>query len=337
MAHRNVMNILLCMLILSFKGYAFTSIPTQTRVLKTRAVPHLSSTPSSITPAPPLPTSYDAAFRSTSVKLPKVGRINLYGLYYGLTSIYLGIIWSFYNFITWTSYFVLNRVLRLNVDPDRRVPVFLAHVWGISLLRFTRCFPTIKLLPGAIPPASLFSSPLPSPPLMYVANHCSWMDIPYLGAAIGWRNYKIVAKKELTKVPILGQSMKLSKHILIDRSNRRSQILTLRQGITTLEKNIPLCTFPEGTRSRTGRLMPFKRGSFKMAVESGASIVPLSIIGAEKVMPINWAMPMRPSTSINATIVVGAPITSVGKTEKELTAEVRMAMIQVLPESQKPL
>jgi 1-acyl-sn-glycerol-3-phosphate acyltransferase len=73
-------------------------------------------------------------------------------------------------------------------------------------------------------------------PAMFVANHCSWMDIPFLGATVGWRNYKLVSKKELAIVPILGTSIKVGGHIMVDRTNRRSQLRTLKQGINFLKK-----------------------------------------------------------------------------------------------------
>ena len=70
---------------------------------------------------------------------------------------------------------------------------------------------------------------------MFVANHCSWMDIPFLGATMGWRNYKIIAKKELGIVPILGAAIRVGGHIMVARDDRRSQIKTLKQGINCLK------------------------------------------------------------------------------------------------------
>ena len=61
------------------------------------------------------------------------------------------------------------------------------------------------------------------------------MDIPFLGGTIGWRNYKIVGKKELEKVPILGKAIKVAKHVELDRTNRRSQLNTLKTGIQYLK------------------------------------------------------------------------------------------------------
>jgi 1-acyl-sn-glycerol-3-phosphate acyltransferase len=74
-------------------------------------------------------------------------------------------------------------------------------------------------------------------PAMFVANHCSWMDIPFLGATVGWRNYKIVSKKELGLVPILGSAIRVGGNIMVDRTDRKSQLKTLKQGINYL-KNV---------------------------------------------------------------------------------------------------
>jgi 1-acyl-sn-glycerol-3-phosphate acyltransferase len=162
------------------------------------------------------------------------------------------------------------------------------------------------------------------------------MDIPFLGSTVGWRNYKIVAKKELGAVPILGTAILAGGHIMVDRSDRRSQLNTLKQGINYLKSNVNLCTFPEGTRSRTGRMMKFKNGAFKMAYKAGAPIVPLSIVNSHKVMPTGWMMAMRPAHGI-AEVIVHEPIESKGKTEEELVEAVRKSMMEGLPDDQKPL
>jgi len=108
---------------------------------------------------------------------------------------------------------------------------------------------------------------------MFVSNHNSWMDIPFIGYAMGWINYKFVAKKELEKVPILGFSLLVAKHLMIDRADRKSQLLTLRQGMKYMDDGVNLVTFPEGTRSRSGRVMPFKNGAFKVRSPSCARML----------------------------------------------------------------
>ena len=172
-------------------------------------------------------------------------------------------------------------------------------------------------------------------PAMYVANHSSWMDIPFLGYTIGLRNYKIIAKKELSKVPILGKAIKVAGNVMVDRTNRRSQLATLKCGIQYLKDGVNLCTFPEGTRSKSGRLHKFKNGAFKMAHKAGAPVIPLSIVGSHDVNPPHWMFPLKPSYNA-CKVVVHDPIESIGKTEQELADAVREAMISGLPESQRP-
>jgi len=78
---------------------------------------------------------------------------------------------------------------------------------------------------------------------MFVSNHNSWMDIPFIGYTIGWHNYKFVAKKELERVPILGKAIMLSKNVCVDRSNRKSQLMTLKQGMKWLDVSYYCCRY----------------------------------------------------------------------------------------------
>ena len=103
-----------------------------------------------------------------------------------------------------------------------------------------------------------------------------------------------------------------------------------------MQDKFTLATFPEGTRSRTGRLMEFKAGAFKMAHKAGAPVFPISIINSAKIMPLGWMMAIRPGCNL-AEVVVHPPIASDDKTEVELVEAVRKSMIEGLPENQRPL
>ena len=157
-----------------------------------------------------------------------------------------------------------------------------------------------------------------------------------MGGTIGWRNYKFVAKKELEKVPILSSGIKVARNLMVDRKDKRSGLKTLRTGIDFMKDGIHLCTFPEGTRSIDGRIRKFKNGAFKMAHKAGAPVIPLSIVGAQKVQPVYWMFPMMPSHR-RVKVVVHEPIESKGLSEEELAQKVRQAMIEGVPEDQKPL
>jgi 1-acyl-sn-glycerol-3-phosphate acyltransferase len=106
----------------------------------------------------------------------------------------------------------------------------LSQIWGVTLLRLSRSYPKIENY------EILKEFYAKNEPAMFVANHCSWMDIPFLGATVGWRNYKLVSKKELGIVPILGTAIRTGGNLMLDRDDRRSQIRTLKQGINLLQK-----------------------------------------------------------------------------------------------------
>ena len=96
-----------------------------------------------------------------------------------------------------------------------------------------------------------------------------------------------------------------------------------------------MTTFPEGTRSRSGKLMKFQGGAFKMAHKMKAPVVPLSIVASGKIMSSHWMFPFRPGRNV-CKVVVHDPIESEDKTEEELAQAVREAIISGLPEDQRP-
>ncbi len=150
---------------------------------------------------------------------------------------------------------------------------------------------------------------------VYVANHVSWMDVPY--TALLPVHCKYLAKSDLVKVPVLGNAMELANHVLLDREDKRSQMEALSSALKVLKKGTCLFVFPEGTRGPEGRLQPFKMGAFKVAAKAGVPIVPVSIAGTHLIMPRDVIMPQRASNGVGA-IHVHPAIPSVGRTDKEL-------------------
>lgn len=126
--------------------------------------------------------------------------------------------------------------------------------------------------------------PKPGEPVVYMANHQSYMDIPTIFGFLPVQ-FRIIAKESLFRVPFMGWHLRRAGNIPINRSNRREAMRSISRAAERIREGTPVVVFPEGTRSKTGVLQPFKAGSFKLAVEAGVPIVPLTIVGTCKVLP----------------------------------------------------
>jgi 1-acyl-sn-glycerol-3-phosphate acyltransferase len=117
-----------------------------------------------------------------------------------------------------------------------------------------------------------------------VANHTGWFDVLSIAAYLP-REYRFVAKKELAKIPFFGGSWVACGHIALDRADLPKAISTLENAAGQVREDRPtVIMFPEGTRSATGELLPFKKGAFVLAIQLGAPVIPAAIIGSREVM-----------------------------------------------------
>jgi len=122
-------------------------------------------------------------------------------------------------------------------------------------------------------------------PFVVIFNHQSYVDIPVIVQALPFQ-LRFVAKRELLKVPFFGSTVRKSGHIFIERSNRKDSLKGLREaGNTMRELGVSIVMAPEGTRSTTGDLLPFKKGAFILALEAGFPILPVIIQGTREIMP----------------------------------------------------
>jgi 1-acyl-sn-glycerol-3-phosphate acyltransferase len=170
---------------------------------------------------------------------------------------------------------------------------------------------------------------------LFVANHASFLDIAVLCTVLD-PVFKFIAKDSLVKFPGVGKQLVGGEHVLIDRNDKRSQLRSFKQAINYLKSGVPIMAFPEGARSPTGRLMAFKPGLFSMAVKAKVPIVPLSIANAYAVMPAEGFVPIQ-SGKGKLRVYVHNPIEVDGKTEEEISEEVRSALLSQLPLDQHPL
>jgi len=143
----------------------------------------------------------------------------------------------------------------------------------------------------------------PRRPTIYVSNHQSAADIPVLFMAIPC-NLRFVAKKSLSYVPVLGWYMLLAGYVFVDRGNRAKAIASLERGAQKIRKGISLIMYAEGTRSEDGRILPFKKGPFALALKSGAAVCPVTIEGTGRMMPKGrWHI-----TPTTVKVKIGKPI-----------------------------
>ncbi|ABL66535.1 lysophospholipid acyltransferase family protein [Chlorobium phaeobacteroides] len=139
---------------------------------------------------------------------------------------------------------------------------------------------------------------------LVISNHAGMADIPLLLGTMKL-NLRFVAKEELGKIPIFGWALKQAGYIMIRRGQNRDALKSLLDAAETLKNGRSIHIFPEGTRSETGEMLPFKRGAFLVAQKGGAPILPVTIIGSHLITP-------KKSLKIHKgkiRIIIGKPIT----------------------------
>jgi 1-acyl-sn-glycerol-3-phosphate acyltransferase len=158
-----------------------------------------------------------------------------------------------------------------------------------------------------------------SRPHIVMSNHQSLYDIPVLFQAVP-TTMRMVAKKELFRVPVWGRAMRAAGIIEIDRGHRQKAIASLSAAGEALKQGVSIWISPEGSRSIDGNLLPFKKGGFVMALETGASIVPVAVDGTRLILE-KHRKDVRKGQTVKVTF--GAPIAPAGRTREDLIGEVR--------------
>lgn len=184
---------------------------------------------------------------------------------------------------------VLYAAITGNIDPLYIVATRLAR-WGVLLMGVKIEVRGLEYLQ-------------PGRNYIIMSNHASNLDPPVLIPVIPGR-CSVLVKKELFRIPVLGTGMKQAHLVPVDRSDQEAAIQSVRKAVDVLREGRHMLIYPEGTRSSDGRLLPFKKGPFHLAMDSGVAVVPVTILGTYESWP-KTHFALRRGT---ATVIFHAPI-----------------------------
>lgn len=199
-------------------------------------------------------------------------------------------------------FFVLMSIAYISGCGGRRIG-WLATLWSGAMLAFAGVRMNVDGVEN-IPQGRA---------VIFMSNHQGAFDIPALQWAIP-ADFRWVAKKSLFKVPLIGWCMSLAGHIPIERENSVSAFKSLEAAVDRIRSGVSVVIFPEGTRSQSDDLLPFKRGAFMLAVKSGVPVVPVAIKGTKGVLKRGGFF----ITPADVRVSFGAPFPTDGVDEKTL-------------------
>jgi len=154
--------------------------------------------------------------------------------------------------------------------------------------------------------------------VVFCANHQSNVDPPVLFQCLN-RRLHILYKAGLRKIPVLGRALEAGGFVAVHRDNRERAFQSIEVAAASVRSGNSFLIFPEGTRSRTDELLPFKKGGFRMAIKAGAPVVPVAISGGRSAM-VRGSFIIRPVT---LTIRIGRAVETAG-----VDVEARDALIE---------
>lgn len=211
------------------------------------------------------------------------------------------------------------------VAPEGRVPRWLEMAYMWAILRASN----VKLTADGLEHVE------PGRSYIVMANHRSMYDIPVVHYLLGrGRDLRWIAKQEILRVPVFGWAYRVSRHVAIDRENRAGAIETLKRAAEESRAGVSFVIMPEGTRSTTGELLPFKRGGFHLALDTGLPILPVAILGSDALMRKGswYILPGAIHVSVRPVVGTGA----LGRQHiDELLERVRSAISAGLEESSR--
>lgn len=216
-------------------------------------------------------------------------------------------------------------ILVASVAPESRFIRRLERFWVWFILRASN----VKLSAEGLERAE------PGTSYIVMANHRSMYDIPALHYLLGDRDLRWIGKQEVLRVPFFGWAYGMSRHVAIDRANRGLAIAALRRAAEASAEGVSFVIMPEGTRSVDGRLLPFKKGGFHLALDTGLPILPVGIRGSERLMRKGawWILPGAIAVAVRPPV----PTAGIGKERlDELVERVREEIRAALDERPTP-
>jgi 1-acyl-sn-glycerol-3-phosphate acyltransferase len=175
---------------------------------------------------------------------------------------------------------------------------------------------------------------IPSGVCVFASNHASNLDPVALVPNIP-RRVALLAKKEVFRIPILSKALRQAKLIPVDRADKEAAAESVEIAVKYMKEGLSFCVYPEGTRSRDGRLLAFKKGTFLMAIRATAWVVPVSLAGTQRLMRKgDWTI--HPGEVV---VRYGTPVNATEYAEDQrdqLRQRVQGLVAAGLPDEQKP-
>lgn len=192
---------------------------------------------------------------------------------------------------------------------DSKWPDSVIRFWARWILKAANVRPILRL-PAELPPH-----------FVLVTNHQSHFDVLMLFAHVP-AHLRFVAKAELFKIPVFGPSIRRLGNLKVERGGSERDRKTLSEAAQSVARDVNIVFFPEGTRSQDGELKEFKKGAASLAIEAQVPILPLAIAGTGEILQ-KGSLFVTPGRC--AALVVGSPISTVGKNQKDREAVTQLS------------
>jgi 1-acyl-sn-glycerol-3-phosphate acyltransferase len=214
---------------------------------------------------------------------------------------------GYIGFAVWSVFCILCSVVAFILTRSKETPLTMARTWWAPGSLY--CLGVKKLTITGLENIPANES------VIIVSNHSSYIDIPAIFSAMPY-NVRFVAKSSLKAMPFLGWYMTMTDMVFIDRGNKKKAMDSLQKAGEMIHKGKPVIIFPEGTRTKTGKLGELKKGAFHLANSANVAILPIGIKGSFAI----WSSLSMKLTPGNVELHIGKPITSDADIDKIMAA-----------------